>query len=582
MIGRRLLGCLFASCLALTACAGVDFRPVARRSAPPPPAEVDTGCSYFYYLWGKTAELQGRDHFDEALEAYEKALVCDPGADHVQENRVLLLIMMGRRQEAAAVLEEMVERRPDDRRYVSLLARLYASMGEVDRARAVYEQALSLRPDDPELLLLLGTLHARNGEYDRAAAVLERAVAVAPDSPAAHLALGRLYRELKLFDRAVEQYETVLRLEWSPDRVLEAGRVLEAAGRAEDAYRLYEEGLTSVDDDRIRYRLTDLALRMHRTDRALELLGELAGAATDEGERRRYSLARGRLLLDSERYEEARRLFEAMAADDPDDEEVTVLLAVSWYKLGQSATAVDVLEELLVDQPRAGRAVVTLARILADLHRFARADTLLAQAIAEAVDPLPELYVTRVTVLEQWGKTDAASDLFAEAVDRFPDNPRLLFEYGVFLDRRGEKDAALASMERVLELDPEDPYALNYVGYTWADAGIRLEEALQYCERAVNLRPRDGFIRDSLGWAYFRLGRFIEAVRELQYAHDLEPDDPTILEHLGDALERTGEMEAARKCWDEALTKLGDDEDEARNRLLQKLGRSGDGGGKEP
>ncbi len=543
--------------------------PPARPPATPPPSpeapEADTSCSYFYYLWGKSAELAGPDRYDEALEAYEKALVCDPGADHVQQNRAMLLVRMGRNKEAAAVLEDLVRDRPDEVRYVALLARLYLGMGQTARAEETYDRALARRPDDPDLLLLRGALYARTGAYDQAATLLERAVAVAPDSAKAHLALARLYRNLKLFQRAVEEYRTVLRLAWTPDRVLELGQVLEAAGRLEDAFAVYEDGLAAaVDDDRLRHRLADLALRLGRAERAVELLRELVRSAVDEDERRRYGIVLGRVLLDSGQYDEARRHFAAMAADDPEDEEVAVLLAVSWYRLDQPKNALQVLDRLLADRPLAGRAVAAKARILADLHRFAKADRLLAEAIAAKADPLSELYLTRIAVLDAWGREEAAAALFAEAAARFPKDTRLLFEYGVFLDRRGEKDEALSVMQRVLEVDANDPYALNYVGYTWAEAGVRLDEALDYCKRAVAQRPEDGYIRDSLGWVYFRLGRYDEAVRELTRARELAPDDPTIAEHLGDALARAGQPEAARQQWREALAMIENEIQEIR------------------
>ncbi len=580
--------------LALGGClppARPEGAPVPQPSASP---EADTGCSYFYYLWGKSAELEGPERYDEAIEAYEKALVCDPGADYVQLSRARLLFRTGRFEEAAAVVEGLVRRWPENARYVGTLGRLYILLDRPDRAEELYDRALARRPDDPDLLLLRGALYARQKAYDRAAAVLERAVAVAPDSAKAHLALARLYRDLKLFQRAVEEYRVVLRLAWTPKRVLELGRTLEAAGRLEEAFAAYEEGLAAAaGDDRIRQRLADVALRLGRTGRAVDLLRDLARSAVDEGERRRYGIVLGRILLDSGRYDEAQRHFAAMAADDPGDEEVAVLLAVSRYRAGRAEDALLVLDRLLADRPDAGRAVAAKARILADLHRFAGADRLLADAIAAGVEPLAELYLTRAGVLEAWGRQEAAAALFAEATARFSRDARLLFEFGAFLDRRGEKDEALSVMQRVLEIDANDPYALNYVGYTWAEAGVRLDEALDYCKRAVSQRPEDGYIRDSLGWVYFRLGRYQEAVRELARARELAPGDPTIAEHLGDALARAGQAGPARRHWQEALEMIeealreadrqqvagsgGEDgaraeKEAARDRLRRKLG----------
>src|SRR5215472_15093263 len=92
-------------------------------------------------------------------------------------------------------------------------------------------------------------------------------------------------------------------------------------------------------------------------------------------------------------------------------------------------------------------------------------------------------------------------------------------------------------MRKALELQPEQPHVLNYLGYSWIDQGINLDEGMKMIKRAVEQRPDDGYIVDSLGWAYFRIGNYEEAVKELDHAVELKPEDPTINDHLGCLLE---------------------------------------------
>ena len=92
----------------------------------------------------------------------------------------------------------------------------------------------------------------------------------------------------------------------------------------------------------------------------------------------------------------------------------------------------------------------------------------------------------------------------------------------------------MTQMEKVLALNPDDPLALNYIGYSWADQNLRLPEALAYIQKAIAQRPDDGFVLDSLGWVYFKMGKLSKAAEALEKAITLEPDDPTIHEHLGD------------------------------------------------
>jgi Flp pilus assembly protein TadD len=108
----------------------------------------------------------------------------------------------------------------------------------------------------------------------------------------------------------------------------------------------------------------------------------------------------------------------------------------------------------------------------------------------------------------------------------------------------GRKQESIDAMKQVLALTPDDAEALNYLGYTYADLGINLEEAESLIQQALALKPDDGYIADSLGWVYFKKGNYRQALKWLNKAVQLVPDDPTILEHLGDVynmLEQTGQ-----------------------------------------
>ncbi len=129
----------------------------------------------------------------------------------------------------------------------------------------------------------------------------------------------------------------------------------------------------------------------------------------------------------------------------------------------------------------------------------------------------------------------------------------LLYSRGISLERSNRWPRAEQDFRKALELNPEQPYVLNYLGYSWVDQGINLEEARRMIERAVELRPDDGYIVDSLGWVLYRLRDFNGAVERLERAVELRPHDPTINDHLGDAYWRVGRRNEARFQWMRAL-----------------------------
>ena len=120
---------------------------------------------------------------------------------------------------------------------------------------------------------------------------------------------------------------------------------------------------------------------------------------------------------------------------------------------------------------------------------------------------------------------------------------------GICFERSKQWSKAEADMRKALELQPEQPHVLNYLGYSWIDQGINLDEGMKMIKRAVEQRPDDGYIVDSLGWAYYRIGNFEDAVKHLERAIDLKPEDPTINDHLGDAYWRVGRTLEAKFQW---------------------------------
>ena len=123
---------------------------------------------------------------------------------------------------------------------------------------------------------------------------------------------------------------------------------------------------------------------------------------------------------------------------------------------------------------------------------------------------------------------------------------------GICYERSHQWPKAEADMKKALELFPDQPLVLNYLGYSWVDQGVHLDEGMDMIRRAVEQRPDDGYIVDSLGWAYFRTGNYDEAVKNLERAVLLKPDDPTINDHLGDAYWRVGRTLEAHFQWSHA------------------------------
>jgi tetratricopeptide (TPR) repeat protein len=150
----------------------------------------------------------------------------------------------------------------------------------------------------------------------------------------------------------------------------------------------------------------------------------------------------------------------------------------------------------------------------------------------------------------------ACATTYGRGVDAIPNPTRpnwtLFYFRGICFERNKEWPKAEADLKKALELYPDQPHVLNYLGYSWVDQGSNLDEGMRMIKRSVEQRPDDGYIVDSLGWAWFRLGKYDEAVKQLERAVELKPVDPTINDHLGDAYWRIGRTLEARFQWSHA------------------------------
>ncbi len=214
-----------------------------------------------------------------------------------------------------------------------------------------------------------------------------------------------------------------------------------------------------------------------------------------------------------------------------------------------------------------------LAEALADLDREDEAAALLRD-LADGYPQAAEAPVALGDLLRSEEKWDASVAAYREGITRLgPLRPRhwtLLYSLGVALERGGHWDEAERSFLQALELEPDQPLVLNYLGYSWIDRGENLEEGRKLIETAVRQRPTDGYIVDSLGWAHYLMGEYEDAVEELERAIELTPADPTINDHLGDAYWRVGRELEARFQWQRALS-LEPEEDGAADAIRTKL-----------
>ena len=239
-------------------------------------------------------------------------------------------------------------------------------------------------------------------------------------------------------------------------------------------------------------------------------------------------------------------------------------LADLYESLKKPDLAIKVYERVPASSPLSRNAEIQLAGDLDQLDRSDEAKKRLEHVIAE--HPKDTEAILALGNIQRGRKEFAeCADTYGKAIDTIanPDKSNWVVFYfrGICYERSHQWSSAEADMKKALELFPEQPLVLNYLGYSWVDQGVHLDDGMDMIRRAVEQRPDDGYIVDSLGWANFRTGNYDEAVKNLERAVELKPDDPTINDHLGDAYWRVGRTLEAHYQWSQAKDLNPDKED---------------------
>lgn len=253
---------------------------------------------------------------------------------------------------------------------------------------------------------------------------------------------------------------------------------------------------------------------------------------------------------------------------DPKSADTLILLGGLAEAQKQPERAIAFYREVPADSPMHRISELQLGLTLAQTDKVAEARTHL-KSLLESDPSDIRSYLAYGSVLSDAKDYQAMAANYDKAVEVIGAVPKksdwtIFFQRGIAYERLKQWDKAEPDFKRALELNPEQPQVLNYLGYSWVDKNMNLEQGIDMIRRAVELRPNDGYIVDSLGWAHYRLGAFDEAVTELERAIELRAGDPTINDHLGDAYWRVGRKIEAVYQWNRALIGESDDVDKAK------------------
>lgn len=510
-----------------------------------PAREADS--AYGNYLAGLYARATGDSR--AAADFYARAIADDPGNVGLLRKAFRLKLAAGRVGEAVALAKDIGAAEPNDGLVPLTLAIAAIREGQFDDAERWLEDVplsgmnILLRP--------VSMAWVRVGRGDGAAAVDELDALRRSEQSKTF----RLYHQALIYD------------------------LIEDPAQAEEAYRELVDDRNTRTLGAVKAFATFL-LRAGRRDEAVALIDEYleadSGSAAVEDARNVVSMdppppiaasaAQGvaEALNGAARFmarngdRETATIYARLALHlRPGMDEIRVLIGNLEESAQQWDAAIETYQAVDPDTAFGWNAQL---RIAATLRRLDRTNESLAMLrdLADKRHDRTDALIQLADVLrgeERWREAAAA---YSRAIERAGPPSEATWGYyysrGIAYERAKKWPQAEKDFLQALELQPDQPQVLNYLGYSWAEQGLNLDRARGMLERAVDLRPRDGYIIDSLGWVLYRLGDYENAVVHLERAVGLTPADPVINEHLGDAYWRVGRTREARFQWERALT----------------------------
>jgi tetratricopeptide (TPR) repeat protein len=465
----------------------------------------------------------------EAEKAYKKALEADPNNEDALTGLAIVYADLGNAKEASDLLRKVAEKSPS-LRTLTALAGQYEQMREYGLAAETLRRTLEVAPDNAEVRRAYAQNLLLADQTDEA---LKQYQLIASDDKKdwqSWLRISQIYRQKREFDKAADAASKAMEIEPSnlEVRYNQIG-LLDAQGKTQEALSAMKALVDSTvkrnysaGEKSNRIVLLERMAAMYRSaeqyDKAIETYRQIPELDPSAASRAAAQVAD--TYRAAKQFNKALEEVTAASKKYPDDRIVRSVRASILADTGNTAEAVAEAKKLF-DGKSDRETWITLAQIYEKGHNYAE--------MAKAIDEAEKLSTDR------------------------DDKENIAFMRGAMYEKQKNFDAAEREFRKVLELNPKNTSAMNYLGYMLADRNVKLNEALQLLRGAVDLEPDNGAYLDSLGWVYYRLGDLDKAEQNLQRAIERFSKDPTVHDHLGDVYFKMGKVKEAAAQWQLSL-----------------------------
>jgi tetratricopeptide (TPR) repeat protein len=512
---------------------------------------VPSAETYYHVILGLHYERNG--DFEHASAEYKKAISKDANDPFLLTRMAIASARVGRIKESVAFAEKANKMRPHDPAILDLLADLYSASDIPDKAILIHNEIIALSPNAIEGYVGLAEFLARQKDFPGAILSLEKGLVANPSSHLAHYYLGKLFASQKEYEKGIKHYQEAIAL--APDffhAYLSSASVYELLGKISEAEQVYRQILSKdrMDHEEASLRLSSILAERKSFSEAMSILTRLSN---EDPRNPDILLAISLLWAQQKEYKKGLEWLNKVAIGKPLSKDLQVYSASLYEGAGEYEEAIKTYRGIIQDGGDAYTLHLRIGEVyLYRLKKFQEA--LVESEYAQKLDAKKHAaYLLSGLALHELERLEEAVVVFLKGIVAAPNQADLHFHLGVTYDKLKRFDALVAEMKKAISIDGKHAMALNYLGYTYVERGIFLEEAVDLINRALALRPSDGYVIDSLGWAYYKQGNIKAALITLENAVGLVPDDPVILEHLGEVYLKENRNDESKKAWSNSL-----------------------------
>ncbi len=519
------------------------------------PKQELTAPILFDFLVGETALQRG--NLDIAVSRYVKLARAtrDP---RIAKRATEIALHAGNPFAAEQAATMWLELEPDSMDARQTIAALLVNMGKLDAARPHLEKLLASEKNDvSNAFMQLNQLLSRNTDKLSTLLLIQQLSQPYKDVPEVHFAISQAAWFANQHPLALEEMQRALALrpEWEIAAV-HNGRILQRTSStdASEFYRDYLKKYPAANEVRIAY--TRVLIGDNHTDLAREQLQWLSEKNSEDAE---IMLAVGLLATEMGNFDITETSFKkALSLGYKDTNAVHFHLGQIYEETKRPDMAM-ASYQMVKSGGRYLPAQIRYADLLALQGHLKEAREHLQKLPAANDQQAAHLILAEAQILRRSKAHKEVFDVLNEGLKKLPDYPELLYDRALAAEKLGKINILEQDLRKLIKLKPDNAHAYNALGYSMAERGIKLPEALELIRKAVELSPEDPYIMDSLGWVYYRMGNFVEGLNYLNLAFAARPD-PEIAAHLGEVLWAKGAKDDAKDIWRYALEKDPDND----------------------